>query len=150
MYETMWQFDTKNFCVKWEIAPDFDIDLSWDDNGEVREKLNSGVYQCFMSRIVVTYKDQEFGADYLGASIYKNPSDFRDHFGIGFFATRKKYLRAVKDHNWLEADRLRSALFLIKKQGFCYGSYFSDMVRAAIAETRETLRDTNPYIRTNA
>ena len=80
-WETMWNFHTKNFSISWQIAPEDDADLSFDDTGEVAEKINDGTYQCFMSRMIVYCKGQEVGCDYLGNSIYENPADFRDHIG---------------------------------------------------------------------
>lgn len=106
-WETMWKFHTKRFSVSWQIAPDFDLDLSWDDDGSIRQGLDSGFYTAFMSRVVVLLDGNEIGVDYLGGSIYENPAEFRDHIGI-------------------------------KKQPHC-GSYFSQMVRQAIAEARNRL-----------
>lgn len=80
-WETMWTFHTKNFSVSWQVTPDEDCDLSWDETGETREKLNNGTFQCFLSRIVVYCNGDEIGSDYLGGSIYENPSEFRDHIG---------------------------------------------------------------------
>lgn len=105
-WETMWTFHTPNFSVSWQIAPEDDLDLSWDNTGEVREKLTSGVYQAFQSRVVVYFNGYEVGCDYLGGSIYEKPAEFRDHIG-----SRGKW-----------------------------GSYFTDMVREAIKEARQTIR----------
>ena len=80
-WQNMWKFKTPHFTVQWDIAPEDDVDISWDDTGEVREKLESGVYECFCSRVVVYADGHEVGCDYLGNSIYENPKDFRDHIG---------------------------------------------------------------------
>ena len=106
MSEVIWQFKTRNFTVQWLIFPCEDLDLSWCETGETRENLESGLWTAFDSEIRVLFRGVEIGSDYLGQSIYENPSDFRDHIGMN-----------AKGH----------------------GSYFSDMVREAIAEARKTL-----------
>jgi hypothetical protein len=108
-WKEMWRFETKRFAVVWSVMPDYDVDLSWDDTGEVREKLASGVWLAFESRMAVLLDGIEISADYLGGSIYENPSEFRDHIGMN-----------ARGH----------------------GSYFSDMVRNAIADARKVLTNT--------
>jgi hypothetical protein len=80
--ETLWTFRTKRFCIEWQIEPDYDGDFSFDETGETAEKVNSGEWQCFVSKMVVYFDGEEIAADYLGGSIYENPADFRDHIGI--------------------------------------------------------------------
>jgi hypothetical protein len=82
-YNAMWKFETANFRVVWSITDCEDLDLSWDDTGEVKERLESGEYIAFDSEMNVIYKPtgQEIGASYLGQSIYDNPKDFMDHLG---------------------------------------------------------------------
>lgn len=79
----MWEFKTKNFTVQWHIEPDSGCDMSWDETGEIQEKINSGEYECFISRMRVIHNGTglTLGEDYLGGSIYANPADFRDHIG---------------------------------------------------------------------
>lgn len=110
--KTMWTFETRNFRIEWTIAPDDYVDLSWDETGETAEKLESGEWTAFESELTVTHKETGFvfGSDYLGGSIYADPADFRDHFGMN---------------------------------GKHHGSYFSDMVRGAIADARETIKKLN-------
>lgn len=112
-WEEMWRFETARFVVKWEITTDYDVDLSWDETGETRKKLESGLWECFQSRVVVELNGRVIGEDYLGGSIYENPSEFRDHIGMN-----------ARGH----------------------GSYFSQMVREAIAEARKTLANV-PHVR---
>lgn len=106
MCETVWEFKTARFRVAFEIEPEDDLDLSWDETGEVREGLESGLYVAFVAKLAVYLDGREVGADYLGGCIYESPEAFRDHVGS-------------------------------KAKG--YGSYFSDMVREAIKEARQTL-----------
>ena len=105
-HEVMWTFETARFRVEWQVQLCDDLDLSWDDTGETRDNIESGLWCAFDSAVVVYFDDREIGADYLGESIYEDPSDFRDHIGMN-----------AKNH----------------------GSYFSDLVRNAIAEARKTL-----------
>lgn len=119
--ETLWQFKTRNFTIQWLVTPCDYLDLSWDDTGEVREKLESGIYVAFDSEMRVLHNGIEIAADYLGQSIYENPKDFRDHIGL-----------AKKS----------------REDGRNYGSYFADMVRQAISEARDYLRETKTvYVR---
>lgn len=83
MFETMWAFKTRNFEVLWEIEPDEDCDLSFDETGDIAAKIASGELICFLSKVSVLYNGVEIASDYLGANIYDNPHDFRDHFGAG-------------------------------------------------------------------
>jgi hypothetical protein len=81
--QTMYKFKTKNFVLEWAIEPDYDCDFSFDETGETAEKVRSGEWECFSSRITVTHKatGAVLGEDWLGGSIYANPEDFRDHVG---------------------------------------------------------------------
>ena len=113
-WQNMWSFETARFRIAWDIAPDEDCDTSFDETGETAEKVNSGEWSCFVSRMVVELDGREIACDYLGGSIYANPAEFRDHIGI-------KAKGRADGHN--------------------YGSYFSDMVRTAIGDARKALGD---------
>lgn len=82
-WEKMWQFETANFRIEWDITSCDDTDVSWDESGETLANLQSGLWQAFDSRMQVVHKPTGavLGEDYLGQSIYENPSDFRDHIG---------------------------------------------------------------------
>lgn len=79
--EIMWIFRTKRFVVTWAIEPDPDTDTSFDETGETAAKVASGEWTAFMSKVTVTLDGKEVGADYLGESIYADPSTFRNHIG---------------------------------------------------------------------
>jgi len=79
--ERMWKFSTPNFTVVWYVSPCDDLDLSWDDDGSIRDGLNSGKYVAFDSEVSVFFKGRKIASEYLGQSIYENVKDFRDHFG---------------------------------------------------------------------
>src|SRR5690606_11068971 len=109
-----------------------------DDEGETAAAVDRGELVHFCARATVCGpRGEELASDYLGGCIYRDFDDFVDHRGLGYYATRRRYLEAVRARNWAVADRLRRALFLIKKQGFCYGSDFSDMVRQVCREARQ-------------
>lgn len=108
MAKTMWQFKTKHFTVRWAIERDV-LDTAYMDAdvaNECHQKVRNGEWKCFASTIEVIENSSKIaiGEAFLGGSIYENPADFRDHFGMN-----------LKGH----------------------GSYFSQMVREAIAEARE-------------
>lgn len=80
-WETRWTFNLARFRIEWATTPDYDCDLSFDDTGETREKIESGEWECFTSRMAVFFDGEMIAADYLGGSIYANPDEFRDHLG---------------------------------------------------------------------
>ena len=84
--ENVWQFNTANFRVEFNVAPDDDLDLSWDDDGSTREGLESGKYVAFVAEARVIHKPTgaELGADYLGGCIYESALQFRQQVG-GYF-----------------------------------------------------------------
>lgn len=114
-FETLWRFNTKRFSVDLACAEEYAPDISWDESGEVREKLESGEYVCACFRIRVLLDGAEIASDYLGESIYADVSDFRrEHIGL----TAKS-----------------------RADGCNYGDYFSGMVRGAISAARKHLKN---------
>lgn len=114
-FETIWERKTPNFRVALEAAPEDYVDLSWDDDGSVRENLESGLWVALQFKVAVyDAQGNEIAADYLGQSIYENPSDFIDHRACG--RANREY--AAKG-----------------ERGRC-GSYFTDMVHSACSEAR--------------
>lgn len=119
----MWRFETANFVIRATIEQDYDLDLSWDEEGEARDKLDSGEWQSFGTVVTVSHKGIELGEDSLWGSIYAEPRDFfREHIGL-----------AAKS----------------RADGRNYGSYFSGMVREAIGHARKALA-TMPKVRESA
>ena len=76
-FTTMWTFHTKQFRVEWSIALEDYPELDFDETGETQEKVNSGEWLCFCSRMTIYFDGDDIGTDYLGQSIYAN----RDHIG---------------------------------------------------------------------
>lgn len=116
---TIREFKTRDFHVVVDAFEDYDCDLSFDDTGEVRQKLETGEYVCFTVRARVIHKQLgEIGADYLGGCIYGSLEEFQDHRRC---AAETRKLRASGSN------------------AVC-GSYFADMVSECIREARKTLR----------
>ncbi len=121
--DIMREFTAGRFTVIASIEPDYDCDTSFDETGETQEKINSGEWECFSTKVAVLLDGHEIAAEYLGGSIYADPADFFTvHVGL-----------AIKS----------------REDGRNYGSYFPGMIRTAISEAREYVRDVQPapYIR---
>ncbi len=117
----IWEFNTERFRIVMTAEEEYDLDLSWDDSGEIREKIENGLLEVFCAKCAVYLDGREISADYLGECIYETADDFRDHLGL---AAKRR------------AD------------GKSYVSYFSDMVRTAIKEARDFIANhPNPEIR---
>ena len=80
---TIWTFKTRNFAVVVDCDYEQDwLDLSWDETGEVAEKIVSGEWSAYTMRARLLDRfGKELVSDYLGQSIYADPMDFRDHIG---------------------------------------------------------------------
>jgi hypothetical protein len=112
-WTTIRTFNTHRFAVALQWAYEESPDLSWMDD-DMRAKLQTGELAAYCFRVVVSVDGRIVGADYLGDSVYEYPEAFaREHYGI-------KPLGRLHD--------------------VTYCVYFPDMVRAAIAEARTTIR----------
>jgi hypothetical protein len=120
-WETIWSFKTEHFRVDYDVAPDDDLDLSWDDDGATRDGLESGKYVAFVARVVVYCDDIELGADYLGGCIYESAKQFISHRDRDPMNRNCSIMRAACGDNAV----------------ICH--YFPGMVRCAIAEARKAL-----------
>lgn len=76
----MWRFETARFAIVWSVTESQSPDLSWADQ-ETLDNLESGLWTCFDSEVKVELDGVEIAADYLGESVYENPSDFRTESG---------------------------------------------------------------------
>jgi hypothetical protein len=61
--------------------PEYDLDLSWDETGEIAAGVEDGTYTVFCAKCAVFVDGEEIAADYLGQCIYADIMDFRDHVG---------------------------------------------------------------------
>jgi hypothetical protein len=110
------QIETANFLVQVDALPDYFTDTSFDETGEVADKLESGEYVAFCVRARVIHKATRatLGEDFLGGCIYESYDAFMDHKECG--EQNREYERQGES-------------------GRC-GSYFLDMIREAIREAR--------------
>ncbi len=120
--QTMWQFTIGRFTIRAAIADCYDLDLSWDDDGEIRDRLESGEYQAFDTRVTVSLNGVVIAEDSLHGSIYSDPCEFfTDHRSADPMNRNCTIMRAARGDNVV----------------ICH--YFPDMVRTAIAEARTWL-----------
>lgn len=82
MKEIIRTFKKKNFELMVYATEDHDTDLSWDESGEVRKKIDTGELECFSVRAELRCRGVLIGCDTLCGCTYKSPSDFQDHFGM--------------------------------------------------------------------
>lgn len=114
---TIRTFKTNRFSVVVDALYDDDVDLSFDDTGELLEKLQSGEYTAFAVRARVLLDGSEVASDYLGGCIYADIAEFQDHRQCAA-QTRK-----------LRADGSNAVV----------GSYFAEMVHNVISEARRNI-----------
>jgi hypothetical protein len=163
---TIRTFETPNFRVVVDAIEDFDVDLSWDEDGSTRAGLESGNLIAFCARARVFLKSspwQELAADYLGGCIYKSLAEFADHRECGI-ANRKRIEREGRFQIYRKArphEHCLSASDKLKKRGFATreraevwarqnatepyeifeagkcGSYFAGMISESIKEARK-------------
>ncbi len=113
----MREFQTPNYIVRATAEEEFDVDLSWDEDGSVRDGINSGEFIVFCAHVEVVHRPTGavLGEDYLGNCIYRSFDDFMDHRACG-----------KQNREWAAKG----------EKGQC-GSYFADMIHEAIAKARK-------------
>lgn len=164
---TIREFETDNFRVVVDAVEEQDLDLSWDEDGSQRERLESGslIAFCARTRVILKTTGQELASDYLGNCIYKSLSAFEDHRECGR-QNRKRIKQQGRFQVYRKArpyEHCLSASDKLKKRGLATrekaeqwakanskepyeifetgkcGSYFADMISTSIAEARKTL-----------
>lgn len=75
-FDTIWTFHTDNYSVIYSAAPDGDLDLSWDEDGEVADSLDRGVNVAFIARVEVLHRATGLVLGDLHGNIYSRPQDF--------------------------------------------------------------------------
>ena len=130
----LWDFSTARFRVVCTAEDeDHAIDLSWDESGEVAEKLDSGEYVVFCAKVAVYLDGSEIATDYLGECIHADPDDFvTGHRDPDPMHRNCSIMRATRGGN------------------ACIGHYFPDMVSTAIREARDVMRSPAPRMRASA
>jgi hypothetical protein len=164
---TIREFKTKNFHVVIDAVEEFDLDLSFDDDGSTRKGLENGSLVAFCARARVFLRGKEIASDYLGNCIYKSLADFADHIECGRQnrATLKRegafqiYRKARPYPNCLsKTDKLKRRGFATRERAAAWaktnatepyeifatggcGSYFADMVSEVCKQARKQLTD---------
>jgi hypothetical protein len=116
---TIRTFRTRNFSVIVDAIEDYDVDLSFDDTGEILQQLKDGDLICFAVRARVFLHGNEIASDYLGGCIYASIAEFQDHRQCGS-----------------ETRKLRA-----QGSAAVCGSYFADMIKTACGEARKYLAE---------
>jgi hypothetical protein len=128
MKTEMFRFETASFVVRATVQEDSDVDVSFDETSETRDKLNSGEWQAFGTIVTVEHNGRVLGESSLWGSIYAKPAEFFDaHRAPDPMERNCSIMRAAKG-----------------RVAICH--YFPDMVREAIGEARKTLA-TMPKLR---
>lgn len=118
----MYEFTIGRFTIAADIHPSDDLDLSWDDDGEARANLESGLWEAFDTKVSVRFNGVEIASDWLCQSIYADPSEFfSDHRDADPMNRNCSVMRAARGDNVM------------------IGHYFPDMVRNAVNEARAWL-----------
>jgi hypothetical protein len=78
----IYKFNTRNFLIEIAAIEENFPDLSFDDTGEIAEKIESGELEIFTARARAYCNGLLVGEEYLGNCIYKDPADFRDNVGM--------------------------------------------------------------------
>ncbi len=171
---TIREFKTQHFHVVVDAVEEFDIDLSWDEDGSTRRGLENGTLIAFCARARVFLRGKEIASDYLGGCIYRSLAKFEDHRECGK-QNRETIRREGRFQIYRKARPYPSCLSVsdkLKKRGFSTreraeawakinakeayeifktgrcGSYFADMVSTVCKEARKAvaeLKDT--YVR---
>jgi hypothetical protein len=115
---TLREWKLARFTVRVTAHEDYDLDLSWDEDGSTLKALERGDVCSFGVRATVYLDGCEVGEDSLWGCIYASPAEFMDH---------KECAR--------ETRRLRAD----GSNAIC-GSYFADLIAGAIAEARKNVR----------
>lgn len=120
----MYRFEIGRFAVVATIHPCYDLDLSFDDTGETRANLESGLWEAFDTCVKVELNGVEIASDWLGQSIYANPADFfTGHRDADPMNRNCSLMRAARGSN----------------VAICH--YFPGMVSEAIRQARAWIAD---------
>jgi hypothetical protein len=164
---TIREFKTTNFRVVIDAVEEFDLDLSWDEDGSARRGLENGTLIAFCARARVFLRGSEIASDYLGNCIYKSLEDFADHKECGkqkretikregrfqIYRKARPYQSCLSKTDKLKqrgfstraraeqwAEQNTKEAYEIFETGKC-GSYFADMVATVCQEARKTLTE---------
>lgn len=118
--DNIYRFDIGRFTVVVNARPAMDLDLSWDETGETREKIESGELVAFDAQAAVFLNGAKIAEDWLGGCIYESTADFVEgHRDPDPMNRNSSIMRAERGDN----------------VAICH--YFPDMVRTAVKQARE-------------
>ena len=72
---TIREIKLRNVCVSFDALEDHDADVSFDDTGDVRRRLNNGDLVCFCLRVRVFVCGKIMADSFLGGCIYERVSE---------------------------------------------------------------------------
>lgn len=77
------RFNTKNFIIEVTAEEEYDLDLSFDEDGSIQKRLQNGDLIAFCAKAEVIHRDtnDRLAIEYLCNCIYKNIAEFQDHKG---------------------------------------------------------------------
>ena len=117
----LWEFKTKNFAIVLTAEDEWDVDVSWDETGQVAVDIERGDLEVFCAKVAVYFDGREIGSDYLGQCIYRDPAEF---------ATQHRDPNPMnRNCSIMRAERGNVSI--------CH--YFPGMVSEAISNAREFL-----------
>lgn len=136
----IWEFNTDRFSVQFHALPEYDLDLSWDETGEVADKIEHGIYAVFCAAIFIELDDQRIAESYLGQCIYENPEDFIDHRGLSETATKERAHREIQK---AKNEFARRSLYLRGKlnRGEISRRYYERSIQPARDALRQAAKD---------
>lgn len=126
----IWEFKTDRFRIVLTAEEESNIDLSWDDTGEVAKRIDSGDYVVFCAKCAVYLDGSEIAADYLGQCIYRSFKEFET------------------SHRDTDPMNRNCSIVRAKHGNVVACHYFPSMVSTAIGEARKHIREMKPvYLR---
>jgi len=126
-WENIWKFNTANFTVRFDAAPDDDLDLSWDTDGLTGAALHNGELVAFVARVTVNdrHTGKTLGWDTLHGCIYDSAEQF------------------ATSHRDPDPMNRNCSIMRAAKGTIVICHYFPGMVAEAIKEARATLEGAN-------
>lgn len=126
-FGTVWSFKTDKLEVVLILERDYNYRYDGDDeNGETQSALDSGEYVAFDSRVEVLMGGERIGFDLLCGCVY-SAEDMVD-----FYTAHRSTDPVNRNCSIMRAKNG-------EKSTICH--YFPDMVREAVREARDYLRD---------
>lgn len=107
--DIIWEFRTRNFIVRVEALEEYDLDLSWDEDGSIAAGIDAGGFVAFCARASVSFRGTMIGADYLGGCIYRDYPDFIDRSRGSYFSSMVREAIAAARAYMASAPKLRVA-----------------------------------------